>query len=226
MNKIYAIGDVHGYFNRLNIFINKKQPTIILQCGDFGYFPKEFNKTYLTNTGHIKKWKPDIVNPHTDIYWCDGNHEDHEALKNRTIDLFWTNVFYQPRGTVRMLPDGRNVLFMGGALSIDKEYRTAGYDWFPEETITQRDIMNLPDVNIDIVITHTAPKEFLLKDPRFEFRKVPDPSREALSVVLNKYKPRKFYFGHFHVFQQGKYNNTEWTALGDITGNHKWNIEV
>ena len=49
------------------------------------------------------------------------------------------------------LPDGRTVLFMGGALSVDKAWRTPGYDWFPEESITTGDLDRLPDVHVDIV---------------------------------------------------------------------------
>ena len=39
--KVIVIGDVHGEFNKLNAFLNKpKNIDIILQCGDFGYWPK------------------------------------------------------------------------------------------------------------------------------------------------------------------------------------------
>jgi len=64
------------------------------------------------------------------------------------------------RGSVLKLPDKRNILFIGGALSIDKKQRTIGYDWFPQETISQKNIFELPDEKIDIVISHTAPKYF------------------------------------------------------------------
>lgn len=217
-----AIGDVHGKFNKLNQFINKKKPDILLACGDFGYWPKEFNKRYLDSIGKIRTWKPDIKNPNTEIYWCKGNHEDHESLKNRPTNELWPNVMYMENGSVLMLRDGRHVLFMGGAFSIDSEYRTAGYDWFPEdEKISQRDIMNLPDVDIDIVISHTAPNEFVLKDPRITERVIKDSSRDALSVVLNKYKPKQYFFGHFHIYQTGVYNNCHWTALGYLGSDFK-----
>jgi len=222
MNKIMIIGDCHGRFNDLNTLISKKKPDTILQCGDFGYFPKEFNKSYIDTMGRIKTWKADIKNHNTKIYWADGNHEDHESLKARTTDELWPNVFYQPRGSVRMLPDGRNVLFMGGAYSIDSAYRTAGYDWFPEdEKINQRDINDLPDVKVDIVISHTVPIEFVIKDSRKELRLIPDSSRQALSYILKKYRPKQWYFGHFHHYQKGLYNDCYWTALGDIGGDNK-----
>lgn len=215
------MGDVHGLYGKLNTFISKKQPDIILQCGDFGYFPKEFNKSYMDTMGNKRTWHVDIKNQDTKIYFAPGNHEDHWALRDRTTNELWPNVFYMPRGTVRMLPDGRNVLFFGGAASIDKAYRTYGYDWFPEEMITQKDIYQLPDVKIDIVITHTAPNEFVIKDPRISDRIFKDTCRDALSYVLNKYKPKRWIFGHFHTYQTGLYNDCYWTALGDIGGDQK-----
>lgn len=224
--KIMVIGDVHGRFGDLNTFINKRQPDILLACGDFGYWPKQFNKKYLDNVGKTRTWKADIKNPNTHIYWCDGNHEDHWELRDRTTDELWPNVFYQPRGTVRMLPDGRNVLFLGGAACIDKQYRTYGYDWFPEEMITQRDIYQLPDVKVDIVVTHTAPNEFVFKDKRFTERTFRDTCRDALTFVLNKYKPKRWLFGHFHTYQTGVYNDCHWTALGDLGGDNKCYVNI
>ena len=40
MNKnIIVCGDTHGYWRYLNALINKKKPELILQCGDWGFFP-------------------------------------------------------------------------------------------------------------------------------------------------------------------------------------------
>ena len=37
--KIIIMGDIHADFGALNRFVNKKQPDIILQTGDFGWWP-------------------------------------------------------------------------------------------------------------------------------------------------------------------------------------------
>jgi hypothetical protein len=37
--RLYVLGDIHADFGALNQFVNKKQPDIILQCGDFGWWP-------------------------------------------------------------------------------------------------------------------------------------------------------------------------------------------
>jgi predicted phosphodiesterase len=136
---IVVCGDFHGRFESVNKFLNShKEITIILQCGDFGFWPR-FKLSKLKNYD-------------TKIFWCDGNHEDFEAIKKiEDVEVF-PNVYYMSRGTILTLPDERKVLFMGGAYSIDKYYRTPGYDWFPEETISQKDIMDLPEENLSVII--------------------------------------------------------------------------
>jgi hypothetical protein len=153
-------------------------------------------------------------------------HEDHDSLKEIRETCIhppevMQNVFYQPRGSTLTLPDGRVVLFIGGADSIDKYLRTPGRDWFPEEIISQRDIYNLPDIHVDIVISHTNPDEFcagLFRGHAGSERvreKFKDPSRLALSVVLNKYKPKLWYFGHYHFYRRGLWRDTDthWCCL-------------
>jgi len=217
-NNIIICGDIHGYWSLLNQLISKKKPDIILACGDFGYFPNLDD--YTTNHHNIKS-------NNTKIYWCDGNHEDHwslEKLRKKKISEITPNVYYMKRGSVLQLDDGRNVLFMGGADSIDKRVRTLGYDWFPDEIITQRDIENLPDINIDIVISHTCPSIVngaLMKRGVF-IEKFKDPSQEALTYIWEKYTPKLWYFGHFHTHLITNNGYTTFTALNYAGSSGRW----
>jgi hypothetical protein len=236
-NQVIVMGDLHGVWSQANHLINQKKPQIVLQCGDFGYWPKWDNTTTIVVEDNFdgQKLKPfnqyGIKPEDARIYWCDGNHEDHESLKKiRDAGIFeiQPNVFYQPRGSTLELPDGRVVLFMGGADSVDKRERTPGRDWFPEETIKSKDLDNLPNYAVDIIISHTAPKEFykkLMTTRNLETYnwedKFNDPSREALSYILHKYKPSLWYFAHFHIFGRGYYENTRWCCL-NMAGHSNW----
>lgn len=217
---IIVAGDLHGDWGHMNDLINKKNPDVILQCGDFGYWPKlEVSKPVLY--GNQKPWKlQGIKCKETQVLWCDGNHEDHWSLKEN--DPNYDNVIYCPRGAVRTLLDGRTVLFIGGADSIDKDQRTLGIDWFPEEVISYKDYLEAIKYQgkVDIVISHTCPREFNMDSQTYQ--KITDPSRAALSAILTHFRPDLWYFGHWHENKVGQYNNTRWESLDYPGHGGKW----
>jgi len=134
---VMIVGDLHGDWGKLNHLINHKQPKTILQVGDFGWWPKlQISKPVLY--GQQKPWKlKGIKAPDTYVYFCDGNHEDHWDLQNKCPSIIntpvwlYSHVYYMPRSSIIRLDDGRIVLFIGGADSIDKDHRIVGVDWFP-----------------------------------------------------------------------------------------------
>jgi len=223
---IVVCGDFHGNFNQINQFLCKKpEISMILQCGDFGWWPRFHNQSALTYSGRKEVWDQfSLKNKDTKIFWCPGNHEDWEDLKKYSSPKeVMPNVFYMPRNSVMDLPDGRRVLFMGGAFSIDRanrDMRSGAFGWFVEETITQRDIEELSDEHIDIVISHTAPIEFVIKNYHIDYAH--DPSRDALSVVLEKYHPKLWYFGHMHAYQSGVYKGCQWICLSGVGMVSRW----
>lgn len=228
---ILVSGDWHGNFGYVNKFLCSKQGkgiSIILQCGDYGWWPRVHGKRFPRNDGAFVKWDNFALKNHeTKIYWCPGNHEDWESLTHLENNEVQPNVFYMKRGSILELPDGRKVLFMGGGLSIDRKYRPergSDFGWFWEETISQKDLENLPDEKIDIIISHTGPNEFKIKDWHTEYEK--DPSGDALSFLLDKYKPKLWYFGHMHQFQEGQYNDCKWTCLSAIGFGGIWITEI
>ena len=206
--KIAIVGDVHMHFKGLAYIVRTHSPDVILQCGDFGYWPKDNNY----NIDYCK-------NGQTKIYFCDGNHEDHESLRSLTNNEIHPNIFYQPRGSILKLGD-YNILFMGGAHSVDKAQRTPGYDWFPEENISERDLYNIPDDRIDVFISHTSPVEFDFEKYSITEKKN-DGNRKYLSCILDTYKPKLWYFGHWHTNDWGKYNDCIWYAMNQIDGQGK-----
>lgn len=227
---IYIVGDIHGYFSHFNQLLNRlnwPEPNsrdIILQVGDFGFWPKLHNGIYLGSKGHKRIWDQyGINNQGIKIYWCEGNHEDLPTLFESGDNEHMGNIFWQKRGSVITLPDGRNVMFIGGAKSIDRRYRIEGISWFPQEIISNKDIEGLPDIKIDIMITHTAPLEFsIITSDNHEI----DPSRYMLSEVLKKYKPNLWFFGHFHRYVEGSHKNTKWFCLADICSMEKWYMKI
>ena len=193
--RVLITGDIHNLFNRLNQLINQKNPDLIICCGDFGFWP-----LFAGKSGGIKPLSSIKLQGAEKLLWIDGNHEDHWELAKRESDEIEPGIIYMPRGSTYTLPDGRVILFMGGANSIDKMWRTIGHDWFPEELITQKDFMNLPDCEVDIFITHTCPNELVLDLKTQYIGKEWEPSNHALSELWKIYKPDLWFFGHWHTF--------------------------
>lgn len=208
-NNVMIVGDVHNDFRKLSNLINTQKPDLVIQCGDLGYFPKFSHDSRVQG-------QMELTN-NVDIYFCDGNHEDFESLEGK-FEIY-EQVYYMKRGNV-LTVNGKNILFIGGAESIDKDYRIEGYDWFYNESITQEDIYNLPDVNIDIVISHCAPTEFNIPFIKNDI----SPSRTALSVVLEKYNPCMWYFGHYHYNIHGQFKDTNYIGLNKIPCNKYFDI--
>lgn len=247
--KVLVLGDIHGVWRQTNTLIAKHKPELVLQCGDFGWWPKHHKTTRIYSGVHrrdpmtgIKMQAPfnqyGLRIGEAKLYWCAGNHEDWEDLNSKGTSLnpypieVSKNIFYMPRCATLNLPDGRRVLFMGGAASTDKEYRRYRYDWYPEETIAQMDIYNLPDVSIDIVVSHTSPSYFkseLYRDSNdwrqndsYWLEKFKDPSCYALDAVYEKYRPKWWFFGHYHVSKFGSYGKCRWFALNKDNSTGWW----
>ena len=224
VDRVLVVGDTHTHFTILNKFIEKQDyPDVVIVCGDYGWWPHFHNTTGFGGGGLFDQYG---VRPgKTKVFWVDGNHENHDDLQQLVVKHgrvpieVQENVYYCPRGstievTENRLQETKRYLFMGGAESIDKHMRTPGISWWAGEAINEQDLIALPDVPIDVVISHTCPTwidvGLLIK--------ATDPSRRALDYVFEKYRPRHAFFGHFHSYKTGRQKGCTWRCLGNIEG--------
>jgi Icc-related predicted phosphoesterase len=218
--RILIVGDIHGNMSALKTLYDAHKPDTIIQCGDFGYFPFLLQSA-MGGMRHIE----DLKRVECPVYFCDGNHEDFRSLSKLGEDEppfdipGLEHVKYMRRGDTYTTRSGENILFLGGANSIDKPYRTPGLDWFPEEILKIESMDRIPDMDIDIVVSHTCPVSFIesrdfdLMINDYEI----DPSRDVLELVLRKYSPKKWYFGHWHKRMSGMVDSTHWLCLKNVT---------
>lgn len=254
--KVLVVGDVHGQFAvSLYPLLQLTRPDFALFVGDFGYYPyrrrayhPETNERLRCNPNDIYRGKRSERHSFTSMHFCDGNHEDHAALRDLVLNggvnkkynpsmlvknltrlmpvptdykpisyEVAPNVHYHARGSTLTLPNGKVVLFVGGADSVDKDTRVPGYDWFKDEILTLDDFNHFPDVNVDVVISHTCPTYFDVntndEENYYGYDKYSDPSRKVLDLVFDKYKPTQWYFGHWHLSQSDVYKDCSWTLL-------------
>ena len=104
--------------------------------------------------------------------------------------------------------EGRSILVLGGARSLDKELRHEG-EWFPDETFSieekDRIISLIKDNEYDYVLAHTCP-DYIVRQI-FEEHHYRDSNSEFFDKVMNYIFPKAWYFGHFHPEKiQGEWN--------------------
>lgn len=194
------IGDIHGEFWALSRLAQRARAAgiaAIIQVGDFGF-----------GGGLMELQELDI-----DIYAIGGNHESWPMLrepdtKDEPVQMS-KNVWYVPRGCSFEV-DGRRILGVGGAASIDYNYRQAGRDWYPADEIVRMEHVEkaLKTPTPDIIVTHTIPESVrlrLLPGPTPNFGQSKDwfdPSGIALEPLLAKYPRTSWFAGHFHMIRK------------------------
>ena len=208
---IYIIGDTHCPFDikKLDNDVVKQAcggvfPQYVIITGDAGFIwynnPENEEEVYYLNKMNQKPWI---------TLFADGNHENFNRLNALpTVSMFGGKVgqisdrlFHLKRGEVFTIED-KKFFVLGGAMSTDKENRTAYIDWWPEEVPSYADYMNgMRNVHrhnncVDYVISHTAPSSILKKYFPFSER-YKDSTSEMLQAFI-ELKFKKWYFGHFH----------------------------
>lgn len=181
------IGDVHGKWDRYKKIIADHPKTI--QVGDFGIGFKK----YVTGDPDTDEF---YSNPPYDKMvkgghrFINGNHDNPNVCKTHTQ---WI-----PHGHVE-----GEVMFLGGALSIDKEWRMPNYTWWENEELSIGELTDLQvkymDIKPKVMVTHdTVEYAAQLMFHRPEKFNYPSRTRQALTVMWENHKPDIWIYGHWH----------------------------
>lgn len=187
MSTVRFIGDLHGNWRWYKRMIRKVPASI--QVGDMGVGFRT-----MTIDGEVRA----LSNPPFDAMsrgdhrFIRGNHDNPEVCRSHR---YW-------------IPDGTShsgVFCLGGAVSIDKDMRVEGLDWWRDEELTYSELGKVIDVyeqvKPDVLCTHDCP-ESIARQILSHFRKdrIEDGSatRQALDIMTEIHKPRLHVFGHWH----------------------------
>lgn len=211
---IYATGDTHGNWEKLRRFADENpqltKTDLVIVAGDFGGVWSE--RTLDKDLKTVEEL------PFT-VLFADGNHENFDLLNSFPVTEWQggkvhiikpNNIIHLMRGQVYELYNGDRLLriaVFGGADSSDKELRleektlTGVKTWWPEETITDKDILELTknlraNGNVDYFLSHSPSatlKLLLGKQPSHSDYMV----REA--IVVNNIHAKTFICGHEHI---------------------------
>ena len=163
--RIMFLGDIHGNFNLINQYLKRFDITDahIIQVGDFGVGFTTLVKEKRT----LEFVNNELVKRNVFLYAIRGNHDFPGYFDNDPFGF--TNIKLLKDYTVLHL-EGKNILCIGGAVSIDRKMRKnknqaiGRYDikngnesWWVDEVFNLQDdkLVDLRDINI--VVTHSAP---------------------------------------------------------------------
>ena len=204
---IYITGDTHRGFTRLFRLENKTDDILIILgdvCINY-YLNKEDN--------NLKEWLNEFK---LKLFCVRGNHEERpENIKSyQETEMFGGKVFIEKEypylifakdGEIYNI-EGKSILVIGGAYSVDKNYRLAyGYNWFKDEQLSSEEMDNIYNKvkgkHFDVVLTHTCPYKY---EPSETFLEGLDQSKvdKTMEHFLDKIEENisydKWYCGHYH----------------------------
>ena len=199
-------------------FGQKCENTIIFILGDGGFLwhndPYSDFGGELINT--LNSWLKEL---NSTCIVVPGNHENYKRiyslpkvhLKEKNFEGDFREISEFIKYTERFGEytfEGKSVLVLGGARSLDKMYRQEE-EWFTKETfsIEEKDIILslIKDAEYDYVLAHTCP-DYIVRQI-FEENHYRDSNSEFFDKVMNYISPKAWYFGHFHPKKiQGEWN--------------------
>lgn len=214
---VIITGDTHGEFSRIIDFCEEYETAlndVMVILGDSGI------NYYLDERDTVLKEK--LSDLHVTLFCVYGNHEERPENIPGYEERKWRGgvVYYEPEypyllfardGEVYEL-EGKSVLVVGGAYSIDRDYRLAnGLPWYeseqPDAAIKHRveERLDKAGWKVDCVFSHTVPLSYI---PRHAFLSNVDQNRvdrsteQWLDGIEKKLDYQRWYAGHFHI--------TEW----------------
>ena len=200
--KTRIIGDIHGKFYDYQLLTEAQEHSI--QVGDFGF-------------GFNDYWDDRAVDWHganPGHRFIRGNHDNPAQCKK-------SSGFIQD-GFVE-----NDVMFIGGAWSIDWGYRTEGVDWWRDEECTMEQFYHIisvyEQVKPRIMITHDAPlsvtEQMFIKTGRAmggsNARSIKTLTGSALQMMFEIHQPDEWYFGHWHHTVKETIEGTQFQCIGE-----------
>lgn len=208
----YITGDKHGTYANVKAFCKKHNTTkddVLIILGDNGINYYRNSKDY---------WlKHQLSKLPITLFLIKGNHD----ARPEKIKTYQKSTFCG--GTVYIEPEFQNLVFakdgevyffnekkalvIGGAYSVDKEYRLMnGWKWFADEQPTHEIKSNVERLitsvdDFDFILTHTCPLHFITKYKAVDSlcNESDTSTEEWMDKVESQIHYRRWYCGHWHI---------------------------
>ena len=208
----FITGDIHSQLDyRFNTF-EKNEETAIIILGDVGF-------NYYGEENPIDREIKILAEQlGCYIYCVRGNHEFRPQHLSTIVLKFDENVqgkvYYEPAFPhIRYFKDfgiytiGKwKTGIIGGAYSVDKEYRLMkGWHWFSDEQLTDIEMNTCYNKfkgnHFDLILTHTCPYDWRPTDlflSSIDQSKVDSSMEKFLQIISENIKWKNWFWGHYH----------------------------
>ena len=210
---VYVTGDTHRDFDRISDFCTKYGTTkddVLIILGDvsINYFLDSRDR-------ELKKYLSGLE---ITLLCVHGNHEERPFMIDTYRERKWQDgvvyceeefptLLFAKDGEIYDL-EGKKAIALGGAYSVDKQYRiSSGAPWFPAEQPSQdimdhaEEMLNKIDWHIDVVLSHTAPLKYEPTDsfsPNVDQGLVDKTTERWLDGIEDRLDYERWYCGHYH----------------------------
>jgi predicted phosphodiesterase len=213
MTLVRFIGDTHGKWKRYKKLIKSAPEGVSLQLGDFGV---GFYEPYSEPPRLIGGAPPYDTMASGSHYFIRGNHDNPGVCAKHP---FWVR-----DGMYADLMGAEGQVFcIGGATSIDREWRAPGYTWWEDEELSYKNwniILDLYEqAKPDIVATHDVPERVVraIIAPRARYTHFyKSMTCQALDNLFEIHRPAVYLHGHHHISYRQVYRGTEFIGLGEL----------
>lgn len=201
-----VIGDCHGKYGRYKKIIKGASRSVCVGDMGIGFKYYDFSRELRWHTN-----PPHDTMVRNNARCIRGNH-DNPAVCARQSQCI-------PDGTVE-----DDVMYIGGALSVDIHLRTEGMSWWADEECSTAQLNHFVDVydmvRPRVMITHDCPESIadsiLRSRNRYKFD-MPSRTRQALQGMLEIHRPEIFVFGHWHVDIDEVVGGTRFICLNELS---------
>ena len=220
---IWLIGDVHGDWTAIRNFYKQHKnelssdfrDNVLIILGDFGanYFLNQRDENFKDK---IEKY------PLT-YFAIRGNHEQRPSILEERFpsdwhkELFFNNIVLSEDKHPRIVYaldeggdyniNGKSVLIIPGAYSVDKWYRIQNnWSWFPKEQLSieeQQKLLNNLKEHYDYILSHTCPFSWQpyicdLFLGQVDQSQVDNTMEKFLDQIAENTSWERWYWGHYH----------------------------
>lgn len=167
---IYAVGDIHGYFGSLISMIKRYEITnsCIIVCGDCGLGFSKWDAT----KDYLKKLNNLCQKNNVTIVMFRGNHDDPEFFTRGKIT---SNIIPVPDYTVI----NNTILCVGGATSIDRQYRMAMKNKMCQEYFKYH-----PNCSLEEAMNNTSNVYWQKEAPVYDEEKLNEIKEAGLNITV------------------------------------------